>query len=318
LGQADPLEVAQGYARVAEAAIQVLAGAATAEFARRHGTVPGSDLLILGLGRIGGAELTHASDLDLIYLFSGTHGGQSDGERPLRTTDYFNRLAPRISAALSVATAAGPLYEVDLRLRPSGRDGLLAVSLESFADYQRTCAWTFEHMALTRARPVFGPPAAHAELTATVADLLRLPRDAAKGRRRRRSDARRDRAPQAGGGTLRHQAGGRGVGRPGILVQTLQLTHGVGLTPRLDEAIAALVAAGLLPDELIEAHRLLTRMLVTLRLVSPAAAEPPPASRRLVAAACAHQDWDSLLAAHAAARQSIARHWRAVAAGGRK
>jgi glutamate-ammonia-ligase adenylyltransferase len=310
--------VAQGYARVAEAAVQVLAGAATAEFARRHGTVPGSDLLILGLGRIGGAELTHASDLDLIYLFSGTHGGQSDGERPLRTTDYFNRLAPRISAALSVATAAGPLYEVDLRLRPSGRDGLLAVSLESFAEYQRTCAWTFEHMALTRARPVFGPPAAHAELTATLADLLRLPREPAKVA----ADAAAMRAEIArhkpAAGPFDIKLGDGGLVDLEFLVQTLQLTHGVGLTPRLDEAIAALVAAGLLPDELIEAHRLLTRMLVTLRLVSPAAAEPPPASRRLVAAACAHQDWDSLLAAHAAARQSIARHWRAVAAGGRK
>jgi glutamate-ammonia-ligase adenylyltransferase len=317
LGQADPLEVAQGYARVAEAAIQVLAGAATAEFARRHGAVPGCDLLILGLGRIGGAELTHASDLDLIYLFSGTHGGLSDGERPLRTTDYFNRLAPRVSAALSVATAAGPLYEVDIRLRPSGRDGLLAVSLESFAEYQRTSAWTFEHMALTRARPVFGPAAARAELAATVADLLAIPRDpaevAADAVAMRAEIARHKQA----GGPFDIKLGEGGLVDLEFLVQTLQLSHGVGLTPRLEDAIAALVAADLLPAELIEAHRLLTRLLVILRLVSPAAAEPPPASRPLVAAACRHADWDSLLAAHAAARQSVARHWRAVAAGGR-
>jgi glutamate-ammonia-ligase adenylyltransferase len=173
-------------------------------------------------------------------------------------------------------------------------------------------------MALTRARPVFGPPAAHAELTATLADLLRLPREPAKVA----ADAAAMRAEiarhKAAAGPFDIKLGDGGLVDLEFLVQTLQLTHGVGLTPRLDEAIAALVAAGLLPDELIEAHRLLTRMLVTLRLVSPAAAEPPPASRRLVAAACAHQDWDSLLAAHAAARQSIARHWRAVAAGGRK
>ncbi len=316
LGTADPLEVAQGYARVAEAALQVLAGAAIAEFSRRHGTVPGSDLLILGLGRLGGAELTHASDLDLIYLFSGTHGGQSDGERPLRTTDYFNRLAPRVSAALSVATAAGPLYEVDLRLRPSGRDGLIAVSLESFAEYQRTKAWTFEHMALTRARPVFGPPPARAELAATVSGILGLPRDAAEvaadAAAMRREIARHK--PAAGPFDIK--LGDGGLVDLEFLVQTLQLTHHVALTPRLDAAIAALVDARLLPPELIEAHRLLTRLLVTLRLVSPSAAEPPPASRARVAAACGHADWDSLLAALGAARQSIARIWREVAAAG--
>jgi glutamate-ammonia-ligase adenylyltransferase len=317
LGKADPLEVARGYARVAQAAIEVLAGAASAEFTRKHGSVPGCDLLILGLGRIGGEELTHASDLDLIYLFSGSHGGQSDGARPLRTTDYFNRLAPRVSAALSVATAAGPLYEVDLRLRPSGRDGLLAVSLESFAEYQRTSAWTFEHMALTRARPVFGPAPARAELADTIAALLALPRNprevAADAAAMRREIARH----KAAAGPFDIKLGEGGLVDLEFLVQTLQLSHRIGLTPRLNEGIAALVEAGLLPGELIDAHRLLTRMLVTLRLVSPAAAEPPPASRALLASACGQPDWHSLLAAHEAARQSIARHWRMVADGGR-
>ena len=90
--------------------------------------MPGSELLILGLGRLGGEALTHASDLDLVYLFSGSHEAESDGPKPLRATDYFNRLAPRVTAALSVPTAAGPLYDVDTRLRPSGKDGLLAIS----------------------------------------------------------------------------------------------------------------------------------------------------------------------------------------------
>ena len=127
----------EGYSRVAEAAISVLADATVAEFEAAHGRVPGSELLILGLGRLGGEALTHASDLDLVYLFSGTHEAESDGPKPLRATDYFNRLAPRVTAALSVPTAAGPLYDVDTRLRPSGKDGLLAVSLESFARYQQ-------------------------------------------------------------------------------------------------------------------------------------------------------------------------------------
>ena len=99
--------------------------------------MPGSELVILGLGRLGGEALTHASDLDLVYLFSGSHESESDGPKPLRATDYFNRLAPRVTAALSVPTAAGPLYDVDTRLRPSGNDGLLAISLDSFAAYQQ-------------------------------------------------------------------------------------------------------------------------------------------------------------------------------------
>jgi glutamate-ammonia-ligase adenylyltransferase len=107
LARSDPIEVAEGYARVAEAAIHVLAGAALREFEAAHGSVPGSELLILGLGRLGGEALTWASDLDLVYLFSGTHEAVSDGAKPLRATDYFNRLAPRVTAALSVSTAAG-------------------------------------------------------------------------------------------------------------------------------------------------------------------------------------------------------------------
>jgi glutamate-ammonia-ligase adenylyltransferase len=317
LGKADPLDVAAGYGRVAETAIRLLASAASREFARRHGRVPGSDLIILGLGRLGGGELTHASDLDMVYLFSGSHEGVSNGEKPLRTTDYFNRLAPRVSAALSVPTAAGPLYDVDLRLRPSGRDGLLAVSIDSFADYQRTSAWTFEHMALARARPVFGPVEAQERLASLVAELLRMKRDPAEVA----ADAAAMRAEIArhkpAKGAFDIKLGEGGLVDLEFLVQTLQLSNHVGLTPRLDEAIAQLVEAGLLPAELIEAHRLLTRMLVTMRLVSPESAEPPPASRGLVATACRMDDWDALLAAHAQARQSIAREWRRVAADGR-
>jgi glutamate-ammonia-ligase adenylyltransferase len=129
----DPLEVAAALSRVAEAAILTLAGAAETEFAKAHGHVHGSALVILGLGRLGGAALTHASDLDLVFLFSGDHTGESDGGRALGSTLYFNRLSQRVIAALSVPTAAGALYEVDVRLRPSGAQGPIAVSLDSFA-----------------------------------------------------------------------------------------------------------------------------------------------------------------------------------------
>ena len=205
-GAADPLDVAAGYSRVAEAAIEVLAQAAGDEFARAHGRVPDSELVILALGRLGGGALTHASDLDLIYLFTGDFATESDGAKPLGATLYFNRLAQRVTAALSVATAAGPLYPIDTRLRPSGNQGPLAVNFESFARYQRESAWTWEHMALTRARPVFGSPAARDALQAIIADVLggnRPARDIAE-------DARRHGRAQAAGRSARRQvAAGR-------------------------------------------------------------------------------------------------------------
>src|SRR3546814_8064918 len=105
--------------------------------------------------------------LDLIYLFSGDFTGESDGRRPLGATQYYNRLVQRISNAMSVQTASGPLYEVDTRLRPSGAQGLLAVSFDSFERYQKEAAWTWEHLALTRARPVYGSAASRSALKST-------------------------------------------------------------------------------------------------------------------------------------------------------
>jgi [glutamine synthetase] adenylyltransferase / [glutamine synthetase]-adenylyl-L-tyrosine phosphorylase len=308
----DPLDVTEGYSRVAEAAIGVLAGATVAEFERAHGKVPGSELLILGLGRLGGEALTHASDLDLVYLFSGSHESESDGPKPLRATDYFNRLAPRVTAALSVPTAAGPLYDVDTRPRPSGKDGLLAISLESFETYQARSAWTFEHMALTRARPVYGSAAGRAALKAVVDAALRRDRDPARLvadalAMRREMDLHK---PADGPFDIK-----RGIG--GLIdlefaVHVLQLRHRIGLDPHLEVALADLHREGLVAAEIDPALRLLTRILVILRLVSPSSAVPVEPSRSLVARACGMADWDMLIAAHDAARATVLALWRQV------
>ena len=312
VAHSDPIEVAEGYSRIAEAAVNVLADAAVAEFEERHGRVPGSELLILGLGRLGGEALTFASDLDLVYLFSGTHEAESDGAKPLRATDYFNRLAPRVTAALSVPTAAGALYQVDTRLRPSGSDGLLAISVESFERYQREQAWTWEHMALLRARPVFGSGEARASLQRVIEETLRRPRDAD----RITADAARMRRemmvhkPPAGPFDIKRGPGG--LIDLEFAVHTLQLRHGIGLDPHLEVPIAALTEAGLLPEGIDPALRLLTRMLVMFRLVSPQSQVPPEATRPLVAKACGLPDWEALLAAHDAARETIRALWASV------
>ncbi|WP_077146464.1 glutamine-synthetase adenylyltransferase, partial [Sphingopyxis sp. KK2] len=161
-GATDPMVVACGYSELAEAALQVLADATVAEFVEAHGRIADGELVVLALGRLGGRALTHASDLDLIYLFTGDHLAESDGRRPLGATTYYNRLAQRVTAAMSVPTAAGKLYDVDTRLRPQGAQGPLVVTLDSFDRYQREEAWTWEHMALLRARPVYGSDAARA------------------------------------------------------------------------------------------------------------------------------------------------------------
>ncbi|PZU60239.1 MAG: glutamine-synthetase adenylyltransferase [Sphingobium sp.] len=313
-GIADPLDVGAGYARVAEAAIAALARATIAEFEQAHGKVPGGELVILALGRLGGGVLTHASDLDLIYLFTGDFAAESDGAKPLGATQYFNRLAQRVGNALSVPTASGPLYEVDTRLRPSGNQGLLAVSVDSFARYQREEAWAWEHLALTRARPVFGSAQARAGLEAIIDGVLAMPRDLDRFTRdavKMRGDIARHKPPA---GPLDAKLVDGGLVDLEFLIHVTQFRTGTGFAPRLPDALAMLVAAGHLPAGLAAAHDLITRFLIVSRLVSPRSTEPPEASRPLVARACGAADWDSLLASYDAARQSISRAWGAIAA----
>lgn len=313
-GASDALEVAGGYARVAEAAVEVLAAATVADHARQHGEVPGSELVILALGRLGGAALTHASDLDLVYLFSGTIDRASDGARTLEATRYFNRLAQRVTAALSVPTAAGALYEVDTRLRPSGSKGLLAVTLDGFEEYQRNSAWTWEHMALTRARPVFGSPEARLQVRAIIEAILTRPRDMSQLLRdvvSMRSDMALHKPPA---GPLDAKMIDGGLVDLEFCVHAAQLEHGRGLNPHLPTAIGQLADAGVLPSSFVEAHDVLSRLLVTLRLAAPDAQEPPVATRALVARACGFSNWPALLAGYEAARQSVREHWARIVA----
>jgi glutamate-ammonia-ligase adenylyltransferase len=306
----DPLEVAAALSRTAEAALAVATAAAEQEFAQAHGRVPGAELVVLGLGRLGGGALTHASDLDIVYLFTGALGGESDGRRPLGTTHYFNRLAQRVSAALSVPTAQGALYEVDTRLRPQGAQGPLAVSLDSFARYQREDAWTWEHMALTRARPLTGSPAARAALEAIIGDVLRRPRDP----HTLQADVLKMRGEMAAHKPARGPLDAK-LARGGLvdlefLVHYLQLRERTAFDPGLDVAIAELARAELLPPELAAANALMTRLLVAGRLLAPDLAEPGPAAALALAEACGTPGFAALLQQFDAARHAVAAAWR--------
>ena len=307
--QHDPLEIAAGLARVAEAALASGASAATAEFERVHGRIPGGDLLVLGLGRLGGGALTHASDLDLIYLFTGEIGAESDGMRPLTASLYFNRLAQRVTAALSVPTAAGALYEIDTRLRPQGTQGPLAVSLDGFARYQRRDAWAWEHMALTRARPLFGPAAAQAALQEIIDEVLRKPRNPETLRADVLKMRREIAANKSPAGPLDAKLQRGGLIDCEFIVHFLQLRERTGFSPDLGIAIAELTGAGLLPPGFGARQDLLTRLLVAARLLAADGQPPPVGAQRVLAAACGTRDFAALLRSVDEARHGIKQTW---------
>jgi len=308
-GQDDPLEIAAGLSRVAEAALQTAACAAIGEFTAAHGTLAGDDLLILGLGRLGGGSLTHASDLDLVYLFTGGATGESDGRRPLGETLYFNRLSQRVTVALSVPTADGALYEVDTRLRPMGAQGPIAVSLESFERYQMEEAWTWEHMALCRARVLFGEGDARARLEAILAGALGKSRDPAT----LKTDVLKMRADMA---AHKHPAGPLDAKllRGGLvdcefIIHYLQLRERTAFHPPLAEAIDALTRQGLLPPTFIGHYRLMGRLLVAARLLAPDGIAPHEGAKAALARACGAQDYQALLDALTMARHGVAQCW---------
>jgi glutamate-ammonia-ligase adenylyltransferase len=311
----DPLEVTEGYARVAEGALMALANAAAEEFRTVHGDFPESELVILGLGRLGGHSLTHASDLDVIYLHTAERGGTSTGPKALGPNDYFNRLASRVTAALSVPTASGALYDVDARLRPGGSKGMLVVSLEAFEQYQRNEAWTWEHMALCRARPVFGSTKVRERAAAVIGSILRMPRDRAKivaDAAKMRADMERHKPAKS---RLDVKLGPGGLVDLEFATHVLQLTTHVGLDTRLEVALGALAAEGLVHTNVVKALKLLSRMLVMMRLIAPADVKPTPETWQLVAEACGASNWDELVAHHDAARQSIRELWTSIKEG---
>jgi glutamate-ammonia-ligase adenylyltransferase len=297
---------------VAEGALIGLGSAASEEFRRSHGAFPDGELVVLGLGRLGGHSLTHASDLDIIYLHTAGQGRMSNGPKPLGPNDYFNRLASRVTAALSVPTAAGPLYDVDARLRPEGAKGMLVVSLDAFERYQREEAWTWEHMALCRARPVFGSAQVRERVTTMIDGILRMPRDfatIAADAARMRADMEKHKPPQ---GPLDVKLGPGGLVDLEFATHVLQLTRHVGLNTRLEVALEELAADSLVPANVVDGLKLLSRMLVMMRLVAPGNVKPRHETWELVAQACGAATWDELLAEHDAARQSIAALWNSI------
>ena len=204
-GRADAAATARRLAALASAVTGAMLALAEREMVAQHGRLPGegSGFAVLGYGSLGGEELGFASDLDLVFVYDGARAGaQSDGARPLDGVRWYQRLAQRVMHWLAVQTRGGRLYEVDTRLRPDGSKGLLVASLDAFIAYQQGRAWTWEHQALLRARPVAGDAALGDRLRDVRRAVLMQPRDAAPVRievaaMRRRWRAERDRSDAA-------------------------------------------------------------------------------------------------------------------------
>ena len=218
---------------------------------RRDGTEAG--FAIVGYGKLGGRELGYGSDLDLVFLHDADEEGSTDGYRPVPNGLFLARLGQRIIHMLNTLTPSGVLYEVDMRLRPSGASGLLVSSLEAFARYQREEAWTWEHQALVRARPVAGPPELTAgfakvrrEILCMARDPGRLRQDVVEMRRRMRQELA-VRKP----GLFDLKQGEGGLVDIEFIVQYLVLRHAHGHPELTDETatlalLRRLAALGLL------------------------------------------------------------------------
>ncbi|TMV89229.1 glutamine-synthetase adenylyltransferase [Thioclava sp. BHET1] len=170
-------EAAAQYSDIAGAILAEIWPRVTAEFARRYGPCPGRGAVVLGMGSLGAKRLNAQSDLDLIVIYDADGQEYSEGKKPLPARSYYAKLTQALITALSAPMPEGTLYEVDMRLRPSGRQGPVATALQSFASYQMEEAWTWEHLALTRARPVAGSRALAEDVEAIRLQVLE-----AKGR----------------------------------------------------------------------------------------------------------------------------------------
>src|SRR3954449_1980098 len=214
------------FADVAEGIVDTVHGLVTNQFAAQHGRIAGQQTAIVAMGKLGSREITASSDLDLILLYDYDHENpDSDGERALHGAQYFARFTQPLISAFTTRTNYGVLYEIDMRLRPSGRAGPLASRLDSFADYQEREDWTWEHMALTRARVISASPELRNRIEGIIRGILKRPRDAT-GTAADVADMRRAIAQEKGEDDiwdLKYAAGG--TVDIDFIAQHLQLVH---------------------------------------------------------------------------------------------
>jgi [glutamine synthetase] adenylyltransferase / [glutamine synthetase]-adenylyl-L-tyrosine phosphorylase len=223
------------FADVAEGIVHTVHSLVIEQFAAQYGRIKGQETAILAMGRLGSREMTAASDLDLILLYDfDPDSPDSDGAKSLHGAQYFARFTQRLISAFTTRTNYGVLYDIDMRLRPSGRAGPVASHVDAFAEYQDKEAWTWEHMALTRARVISASPEFSGKIESVIRRVLTRPRDAA-GVAIDVADMRRAIALEKGEDDLwdlKYVAGG--LVDIDFIAQYLQLAHGADKPDILD------------------------------------------------------------------------------------
>ncbi len=284
-------------ADLADSAISALLPRVSADFAERYGRVPGGALAVVAFGKLGGREMLPGSDLDLVLLYDHDADATESlgGRKPLAPSEYFIRLAPQVVGAITAPGAEGRLWEVDMRLRPSGNKGPVAIRLAGLEQYHRENAWTWERMALTRARPVAGPPALKRRINEVLRAAILKPGAAEVAL----ADATAMRArmlrelPAEGPWDVKAMPGG--LIEVEFIAQALQLAHAPReprvLATTTRTALARLGQHGVLPAEeaatLIAADRLWRTITGLVRLTigkSREVALPAPAEAALLRA----------------------------------
>ena len=294
---------------VADTVLGALLPQVEAEFARRHGRVPGGGMAVLALGKLGSGELSPTSDLDLVFVYDHDPDAEaSDGEKPLTPGVWFGRLGQRLISAITAPTAEGSLYEIDMRLRPSGSAGPTASRLDSFARYYLEEAWTWEHMALTRARVVASTTQdIDNRATAIICETLARPRDPDR-LVVDVADMRIRMAKQHRGESLwdvKHHRGG--LVDIEFMAQYLQLLHGPEhprvLTENTADALGRIGELKIIDPaniaSLIAALGLWWRLQDTLRLIAPGGLDEtniPDSIRAALTRAATQPDFENLMA----------------------
>lgn len=316
-GLIDADEAGRQYCDLAEAVIGGMWPVVVAEFARKHGPMPGKGAVVLGMGSLGAGRLHAGSDLDLIMIYDNDGIDQSDGPRPLQTRAYYARLTQALVTAVTAPMADGRLYEVDMRLRPSGRQGPVATSVAAFDNYQRTEAWTWEHLALTRARPIAGSETIAAEVETIRADVLAHKAGGAKVRSDVADMRARIATAKSGTGAWEAKIGAGRLQDVELTAQTATLLAGSCARSTADQ-IAAGVAAGLFDAadsaSLIASADLYWRLQMSAKLLTGDKVDPDAlgeGGRQFILRETGHETFDALgqamEATAAAADAAIAR-----------
>ena len=181
-----PLMIVSDYLTdIATVCLEATLKLAWRDMIRRHGAPAGTDhanmgIGIIGYGKLGGIELGYGSDLDLVFIHNAAPNSMTDGQRSVAADVFYARLAQRMIHILTTRTASGQLYEVDMRLRPNGKSGMLVTPINAFRSYQEKDAWTWEHQALVRARGIGGDRSVIDAFEAIRNAIVQRERDGAK------------------------------------------------------------------------------------------------------------------------------------------